>query len=54
MHGNGPQVGNLAIQQEEAAGIVPALPLYCVNSMTQGQLGSLISPGPARPRGADA
>ncbi len=43
VHGNGPQVGNLAIQQEEAAGIVPALPLHCVNSMTQGQLGSLIS-----------
>ena len=43
VHGNGPQVGNLALQQEEAAGIVPALPLHCVNSMTQGQLGSLIS-----------
>ena len=43
VHGNGPQVGNLAIQQDEAAGIVPALPLFCVNSMTQGQLGSLLS-----------
>lgn len=43
VHGNGPQVGNLAIQQEEAAGIVPALPLHSVNAMTQGQLGSLIS-----------
>lgn len=43
VHGNGPQVGNLAIQQDEAASIVPALPLFCVNSMTQGQLGSLLS-----------
>ena len=42
VHGNGPQVGNLAIQQDEAASIVPALPLFCVNSMTQGQLGSLL------------
>jgi carbamate kinase len=42
VHGNGPQVGNLAIQQDEAAAIVPALPLFCVNSMTQGQLGSLL------------
>lgn len=43
VHGNGPQVGNLAIQQDEAASVVPALPLFCVNSMTQGQLGSLLS-----------
>ena len=43
VHGNGPQVGNLAIQQDEAADLVPALPLFCVNSMTQGQLGSLLS-----------
>ncbi|MDN5916675.1 MAG: carbamate kinase [Pseudonocardia sp.] len=43
VHGNGPQVGNLAIQQDEAADVVPALPLFCVNSMTQGQLGSLLS-----------
>lgn len=42
VHGNGPQVGNLAIQQDEAASLVPALPLFCVNSMTQGQLGSLL------------
>ena len=42
VHGNGPQVGNLAIQQDEAAALVPPLPLFCVNSMTQGQLGSLL------------
>ena len=43
VHGNGPQVGNLAIQQEEGASVVPALPLSALGAMTQGQLGSLIS-----------
>jgi carbamate kinase len=43
VHGNGPQVGNLAIQHEEGAALVPALPLSALGAMTQGQLGSLIS-----------
>jgi len=43
VHGNGPQVGNLAIQQEEGADLVPALPLSALGAMTQGQLGSLIT-----------
>jgi carbamate kinase len=42
VHGNGPQVGNLAIQHEEGASRVPAQPLWSLGSMTQGQLGSLI------------
>ena len=42
VHGNGPQVGNLAIQQEEGASMVPAMPLFALGSMTQGQLGSII------------
>jgi carbamate kinase len=42
VHGNGPQVGNLAIQQEEGAALVPPQPLFALGSMTQGQLGSLI------------
>jgi carbamate kinase len=42
VHGNGPQVGNLAIQQEEGASFVPAQPLFSLVAMTQGQLGSLI------------
>jgi carbamate kinase len=42
VHGNGPQVGNLAIQQQEAAERVPALPLATLVAMTQGQLGSLL------------
>ncbi|GAA2566900.1 carbamate kinase [Pseudonocardia hydrocarbonoxydans] len=42
VHGNGPQVGNLAIQQHEAAEEVPALPLFVQGAMTQGQLGTLL------------
>lgn len=41
-HGNGPQVGNLLIQQEEAKELVPPLPLDVCGAMTQGQLGYLI------------
>lgn len=43
VHGNGPQVGNLAIQHEEGAKFVPAQPLFALGAMTQGALGSLIS-----------
>jgi carbamate kinase len=42
VHGNGPQVGNLALQQE-ASTLVPAQPLAALTAMTQGQLGSLIA-----------
>ena len=42
VHGNGPQVGNLAIQNEESADHVPAQPLFALGAMTQGALGSLI------------
>ena len=42
VHGNGPQVGNLAIQHEGSTDLVPALPLFTLGAMTQGQLGSLI------------
>lgn len=38
-HGNGPQAGNLLIQQEEGKSLVPPLPLDIVGSMTQGQIG---------------
>ena len=31
-HGNGPQVGNLAIQQEQGAHMVPAQPLFILGS----------------------
>jgi carbamate kinase len=42
VHGNGPQVGNLAIQQEEGRHLVPAQPLFSLGAMTQGEIGSLI------------
>ena len=38
-HGNGPQIGNLAIQQDSPD--VPAQPLCALGAMTQGLLGSL-------------
>ncbi len=41
-HGNGPQVGNLLIQQEAAAQLVPPMPLDVCGAMTQGQIGYLI------------
>lgn len=41
-HGNGPQVGQLLIQQEEAKKLVPPLPLDVCGAMTQGQLGYLL------------
>src|SRR5215470_14896328 len=42
VHGNGPQVGNLALQQDATAA-VPPQPLAMLNAMTQGELGSLIA-----------
>jgi carbamate kinase len=41
-HGNGPQAGNLLIQQEETNGIVPSQPLDIVGAMTQGQIGYML------------
>jgi carbamate kinase len=38
-HGNGPQVGNLLIQQEEASAVVPPMPMDVAGAMTQGMLG---------------
>lgn len=43
VHGNGPQVGNLAIQQEDAAARVPIQPLFSLVAMTQGEMGSLLA-----------
>lgn len=43
VHGNGPQVGNLALQQEAAEDRVPAQPLHQLSAMTQGQLGSVLA-----------
>jgi len=38
-HGNGPQVGNLLVQQEAGSGLVPAQAFDIVGSMSQGQIG---------------
>ena len=40
-HGNGPQVGNLLLQQESCAD-VPKLPLEILVAQTQGQIGYMI------------
>jgi carbamate kinase len=40
-HGNGPQVGNLLLQQE-ACSRVPRMPLDVIGAMTQGQIGYMI------------
>src|SRR5499427_3414858 len=53
VHGNGPQVGNLALQQE-ATTAVPAQPLAVLGAMTQGQLGSLLALAIDRLRGPGA
>ncbi len=38
-HGNGPQVGNILIQNEEGRGTVPAMPLDVCGAESQGQIG---------------
>jgi len=41
-HGNGPQAGNLMIQQEETKHIVSAQTMDIVGAMTQGQIGYML------------
>ena len=41
-HGNGPQVGNLVIQQEESAPEIAQQPLDICVGMTQGQIGAML------------
>jgi carbamate kinase len=43
VHGNGPQVGALAMAQEAVAREVPVQPLFVLGAMTQGQLGYLLA-----------
>jgi carbamate kinase len=38
-HGNGPQVGNLLIQQEKSRAEIPEMPLDTLDAMKQGQVG---------------
>lgn len=41
-HGNGPQVGNLMVQQELGKRVIPAHPMDVLGAMTQGQIGYMI------------
>lgn len=41
-HGNGPQSGNLALQQDIAKNEIPPQPLDVVGAMTQGQIGYML------------
>src|SRR3954449_10240151 len=41
-HGNGPQVGALALQQALGEPSAPALPLDVLGAMTQGEIGYLL------------
>jgi len=52
VHGNGPQVGNLALQQESIT-MVPGQPLALLSAMTQGTRTGAPASNSARPgRGA--
>jgi carbamate kinase len=42
-HGNGPQVGNILIQNENAKDKVPAMPLDVCGAQSQGQIGYLLN-----------
>jgi carbamate kinase len=41
-HGNGPQVGRILLQQEEARGVVHPMPLDVCGAESQGQIGYLL------------
>ncbi|AFG36108.1 carbamate kinase [Fervidobacterium pennivorans DSM 9078] len=42
-HGNGPQVGNLLVQQELAKHVIPPFPIDVNDAQTQGSLGYMIA-----------
>jgi carbamate kinase len=42
-HGNGPQVGNLLVKNELAAGVVPTVPLDWCGAQTQATLGFVLT-----------
>ena len=44
-HGNGPQVGNVLLQNEEAKAKVPPMPLDICGAQTQGFIGYMIQQG---------
>ncbi len=52
-HGNGPHVGQLLIQQEQAQELVPPWPLDVCGAMTQGQIGYLLQQALGEALGAE-
>lgn len=44
-HGNGPQVGNILLQNEESRQLVPAMPLDVCGAESQAQIGYLLAQG---------
>lgn len=44
-HGNGPQVGAILLQNEEAAGVVPPMPLDVCGAESQGMIGYMLQQG---------
>lgn len=42
VHGNGPQVGNLLIQMEDASNVIPPFPLDICDAMTEGSMGYML------------
>lgn len=44
-HGNGPQVGNILLQNEYSAKVATPLPLHSCGSMSQGLIGEVLSMG---------
>src|SRR3989442_14753482 len=42
-HGNGPQVGNILVQNEETRHLVPAMPLDVCGAESQAQIGYLLA-----------
>lgn len=53
-HGNGPQVGNILLQNEEARLIVPPAPLDVCGAQTQGMIGYLLQQEMQRQTGLPA
>jgi len=41
-HGNGPQVGNILLQNEYSRKILPPLPLHSCGAMSQGMIGEIL------------
>ena len=42
-HGNGPQVGNILLQNEYSNKITPSMPLHSCGSMSQGLIGEILA-----------